>query len=164
MILEFDAQCRASSQDLFTVMGAMYGAVLFLGINNCGTVQPMVGIERTVFYRERAAGMYSAIPYALAQVMIEIPYVLVQTLVYSAITYSMINFEWTAMKFFWYSYYMFFMFISFTYYGMMMVALTPNTEIASIVASFFTLFSTSSRGSSSPNRYTLTPRLSITFF
>jgi len=28
-----------------------------------------VAIERTVFYRERAAGMYSAIPYALAQVI-----------------------------------------------------------------------------------------------
>lgn len=121
-------------------MGALYGAVLFLGINNCGTVQPMVGIERTVFYRERAAGMYSAIPYALAQVAIEIPYVMVQTLVYGLITYSMINFEWTGLKFFWYCYYMFFMFICFTYYGMMMVALTPNTEIASIVASFFYSF------------------------
>lgn len=133
-------QKTSTSQDLFTVMGALYGAVLFLGINNCGTVQPMVGIERTVFYRERAAGMYSAIPYALAQVAIEIPYVMVQTLVYGLITYSMINFEWTGLKFFWYCYYMFFMFICFTYYGMMMVALTPNTEIASIVASFFYSF------------------------
>jgi ABC-type multidrug transport system permease subunit len=128
-MIEFDFDCRATSQDLFTVMGAMYGAVLFLGINNCGTVQPMVGIERTVFYRERAAGMYSAIPYALAQVLIEVPYVIVQTLVYALITYSMINFEWTPLKFFWYSYFMFLMFISFTYYG-----------IASIVASFFYSF------------------------
>ena len=46
----------------------MYAAVLFLGINNCTIVQPIVAIERTVFYRERAAGMYSALPYALAQV------------------------------------------------------------------------------------------------
>ena len=46
----------------------MYAAVVFLGINNCTTVQPIVAIERTVFYRERAAGMYSALPYALAQV------------------------------------------------------------------------------------------------
>lgn len=46
----------------------MYAAVLFVGINNCSTVQPIVAVERTVFYRERAAGMYSALPYALAQV------------------------------------------------------------------------------------------------
>lgn len=50
------------------IIGAMYAAVLFVGINNCSTVQPIVAIERTVFYRERAAGMYSALPYALAQV------------------------------------------------------------------------------------------------
>lgn len=46
----------------------MYSTVLFLGSTNASTVQPVVDIERTVFYRERAAGMYSALPYALAQV------------------------------------------------------------------------------------------------
>jgi hypothetical protein len=49
-------------------MGSMYAAVLFLGIQNCSSVQPVVAVERTVFYRERAAGMYSALPYAFAQV------------------------------------------------------------------------------------------------
>ena len=46
----------------------MYAAVLFLGDTNTSAVQSVVAIERTVFYRERAAGMYSALPYALAQV------------------------------------------------------------------------------------------------
>ncbi|XVF24912.1 hypothetical protein REPUB_Repub13aG0168400 [Reevesia pubescens] len=58
---------RENTSDLTTIIGAMYAAVLFVGINNCSTVQPVVAIERTVFYRERAAGMYSALPYALAQ-------------------------------------------------------------------------------------------------
>lgn len=49
-------------------MGAMYAAVMFLGVNNSSSVQPIVSIERSVFYRERAAGMYSPIPYAAAQV------------------------------------------------------------------------------------------------
>ncbi|KAI9160561.1 hypothetical protein LWI28_009429 [Acer negundo] len=44
-------------QDLFNAMGSMYGAVLFLGVQNAGSVQPVVAVERTVFYRERAAGM-----------------------------------------------------------------------------------------------------------
>lgn len=59
---------RDSSSDLTTIIGAMYAAVLFVGINNCSTVQPIVATERTVFYRETAAGMYSALPYAMAQV------------------------------------------------------------------------------------------------
>lgn len=60
--------CRDSTQDLFMVMGALYSAVLFLGTNNASSVQPIISIERTVFYRERAAGMYSPLPYAFAQV------------------------------------------------------------------------------------------------
>ncbi|KAG0577501.1 hypothetical protein M758_5G154100 [Ceratodon purpureus] len=131
----------SNAANLLSVMGSIYGATLFLGINNASSVQPVVAIERTIFYRERAAGMYSAVPYAVAQVLIEIPYVFVQTIAYALITYSMINFEWTAAKFFWYFYVMFFTLLYFTYYGMMAVSLTPNHEVAAIVASgFYSVF------------------------
>ncbi|KAJ0007581.1 hypothetical protein Pint_29959 [Pistacia integerrima] len=56
---------RAKQQDLLNSMGSMYSAVLFL-IQNASSVQPVVTIKRTVFYRERAAGMYSALPCVLA--------------------------------------------------------------------------------------------------
>ncbi|KAL3688205.1 hypothetical protein R1sor_014514 [Riccia sorocarpa] len=128
---------RDEQTSLYSIMGAMYGAVLFIGVNNASTVQPIVATERTVFYRERAAGMYSTIPYAVAQVLIEIPYILLQTILYSAITYAMIGLEWTAVKFSWYMFFMFFTFMYFTYYGMMAVALTPNHQIAAVVAAFF---------------------------
>lgn len=59
---------RDSSADLNMIIGALYSAVFFVGVNNCQTVQPVVAVERTVFYREKAAGMYSALPYAIAQV------------------------------------------------------------------------------------------------
>jgi len=49
-------------------MGSIYSAVFFIGIQNSQIVQPVVDVERTVFYREKAAGMYSALPYAYAQV------------------------------------------------------------------------------------------------
>jgi hypothetical protein len=49
-------------------LGSMYAAVIFIGVMNCTSVQPVVAVERTVFYRERAAGMYSAFPYAFGQV------------------------------------------------------------------------------------------------
>ncbi|PHT80420.1 hypothetical protein T459_18472 [Capsicum annuum] len=58
----------SKSQDLFNVMESMYAVVLFLGVQNASSVQPVVDVERTVFYRERAARMYSAIPYAFGQV------------------------------------------------------------------------------------------------
>ena len=62
------ANFSSKQQDLFNAMGSMYAAVLFLGVQNASTVQPVVAVERVVFYRERAAGMYSALPYAFAQV------------------------------------------------------------------------------------------------
>ncbi|XP_058112161.1 ABC transporter G family member 39-like isoform X2 [Magnolia sinica] len=126
-----------SPQDLLNALGSMYAAVLFLGVQNASTVQPVVAIERTVFYRERAAGMYSALPYAFAQVAVEIPYIFVQSVTYGVIVYAMIQFEWTAAKFFWYLFFMFFTLLYFTCYGMMAVGLTPNENIAAIVSSAF---------------------------
>ncbi|XP_065869416.1 pleiotropic drug resistance protein 1-like [Euphorbia lathyris] len=127
----------SKQQDIFNSSGSMYAAVLFLGVQNAASVQPVVAVERTVFYRERAARMYSAMPYAYAQVLVEVPYILSQAVVYSLITYSMISFEWTVAKFFWYLFFMFFTLSYFTFYGMMMVALTPNHHIASIAAAAF---------------------------
>jgi ABC-type multidrug transport system permease subunit len=46
-----------------------------------------VSAQRTVFYREVAAGMYSAWSFALAQQLVEIPYLVVQSVVYSSIVY-----------------------------------------------------------------------------
>nr|POE55161.1 abc transporter g family member 53 [Quercus suber] len=54
-------------QNIFNAMGSMYAATMFLGVQNASSVQPIVDVERTVFYRERAAGMYSALSYAFAQ-------------------------------------------------------------------------------------------------
>lgn len=62
--------CSGKTKNLFNAMGSMYAAVMFLGVQNASSVQPVVAIERTVFYREKAAGMYSALPYAFAQVTI----------------------------------------------------------------------------------------------
>ncbi|XP_054783595.1 ABC transporter G family member 36-like [Prosopis cineraria] len=132
---------RDSSTDLTMIIGAMYASVLFIGINNCSTVQPIVAIERTVFYRERAAGMYSALPYAIAQVVTEIPYVLFQTVYYSLLVYAMVSFEWAVGKFFWFFFVCFFSFLYFTYYGMMTVSITPNHQVAAIfAAAFYGLF------------------------
>ncbi|KAL1300995.1 hypothetical protein AAHE18_18G221300 [Arachis hypogaea] len=130
---------RKRAQDVFNAMGSMYAAVLFIGVQNATSVQPVVAIERTVFYREKAAGMYSALPYAFGQVAIEIPYILLQTLVYGVIVYAMIGFEWTAMKFFWYLFFMFFTFLYFTLYGMMAVGATPDHHVAGIVSFGFYL-------------------------
>ncbi|KAI3984864.1 hypothetical protein MKX01_004632 [Papaver californicum] len=123
-------------QDLLNLLGAMYAAVMFLGATNASSVQSVVSIERTVFYRERAAGMYSSLAYAFSQVAIEVTYVAIQTLVYTLLIYSMIGFEWQLHKFIWFYYFIFMCFVYFTMCGMMMVALTSGYQMAAIVMSF----------------------------
>ncbi|RVX20246.1 Pleiotropic drug resistance protein 2 [Vitis vinifera] len=135
------------------VLGATYAATVFLGFTNASAVQSVVATERTVFYGERAAGMYSRLPYAFAQafsiydsygsslvlVAIETLYAAIQTLVY-VLLYSMIGFHWQADKFLYFYYFIFMCFTYFLMYGMMVVALTPGHQIAAIVSSFVVSF------------------------
>eukprot|EP01018_Ginkgo_biloba_P021228 Gb_34310 [translate_table: standard] len=118
-------------------MGALYSAVLFLGVNNASSIQPVVSIERTVYYREKATRMYASFPYALAQGLVEIPYIAAQTVIYGCITYFMIDFEMSTGKFFLYLAFMFLTFTYFAFYGMMAVGLTSSQQLAAVVSSAF---------------------------
>lgn len=130
----------STQQDLLNLLGAIYAAILFLGASNATAVQSVVAVERTVFYRERAAGMYSELPYAFAQVAIETIYVLFQTVIYALLLYTMIGFEWKVDKVLYFYYFIFMCFTYFSMYGMMVVALTPGHQIAAICMSFFLSF------------------------
>lgn len=71
------------------------------------------------------------------QVVIEFPYVFAQTIIYCTIFYSMASFEWTALKFIWYIFFMYFTMLYFTFYGMMTTAVTPNHNVAAIISAPF---------------------------
>ncbi|KAL0454589.1 UNVERIFIED_CONTAM: Pleiotropic drug resistance protein 3 [Sesamum latifolium] len=119
-------------QSLFTLLGSMYSSTLFCGINNASSILAYVNVERTVFYREKFSGMYAPWAYSTAQVIVEIPYLLAQTLIFIVITYPMIGYEWSAPKVFWYFYTMLCSLLYFTYLGMMLIAITPSFMIAAI--------------------------------
>lgn len=126
-----------TQQDITNVMGAMYAATLFLGVSNANSAQPVVDIERTVFYRERAAGLYSPLSYAFGQLVVEIPYIFAQTIIYGLIVFSMMGFHWNVAKLFWFLFFMFCAFLFYTYYGMTTIAATPNTSFSSIIGQAF---------------------------
>lgn len=104
--------------------------MIFLGINNCSSVLPYIASERTVMYREKSAGMYS-------QVIVEIPFVLIQTIVYVITICTMIGYYWSMYKIFSKFHVMFFTILYFSYLGMLLVSLTPNVMVASILFSAF---------------------------
>ncbi|KAK2634553.1 hypothetical protein Ddye_029345 [Dipteronia dyeriana] len=91
-LYKMSSLCQDDEQDFLIVLGAMYIFVQVMGISNSSSVIPFVATERTIVYRERFAGMYSSWAYSSAQVIIEIPYSVLQALLFSTITYSAINF------------------------------------------------------------------------
>ncbi|KAL0866501.1 hypothetical protein Bca101_045619 [Brassica carinata] len=126
-----------TQQSVFTVVGAIYGAVLFLGINNCSSALRNLETERNVMYRERFAGMYSATAYALGQVVTEIPYLFIQAAEFVIITYPMIGFYPSAYKVFWALYSMFTSLLTYNYLAMFLISITPNFMVASVLQSLF---------------------------
>lgn len=70
----------------------------------------------------------------MLQVAIEIPYVLVQAILFLAITYPTIGYQWSVDKVFWYFYTSFCTFLYFVYLGMLMVSISPNLEVASVLS------------------------------
>lgn len=47
-------------------------------------------------YREKAAGMYDALPFAVAQCIVEVPYNFIQACIFAVISYFCMGFEGTA--------------------------------------------------------------------
>ncbi|KAB2599225.1 hypothetical protein D8674_009496 [Pyrus ussuriensis x Pyrus communis] len=123
-----------NEQDLFNVLGLLYVAVIFLGTTNCSTVLPYVATERAVLYRERFAGMYSSNAYSFAQVAIEIPYIVVQAILYVIITYPTIGYHWSATTVFWYFHATFSTFLYFVYLGMLIASFSTSLQVASSFA------------------------------
>ncbi|GMI89506.1 ATP-binding cassette G38, pleiotropic drug resistance 10 [Hibiscus trionum] len=128
---------RRTKQDVFNAMGAMYTAISFMGAQSAASVRPVIIAERTVVYRERAAGMYSALPYAFAQVAIEIPYTIAQVAIYGIVVYAMMGFQWTASKFFLNTFFMFITVLLYIYYGIMVVSASPNQAAAAVLSGVF---------------------------
>ncbi|GAB4822452.1 hypothetical protein N2152v2_009498 [Parachlorella kessleri] len=121
---------------LINVAGALYMSVLFLGILDCFMVQNIILVRRAVYYREHAAGMYSVGPYIAAEFLVELPYVLFQSVIYSLLIYWMIGFVADAGKFFWFFMVMVLTLLYWTYFGINNVHVTPNEELARALGGF----------------------------
>ena len=57
------------------------------------SILPVVALERLVMYRERAAGMYRPIHFHIASGVAELPYIITQSVLYSALIYWMVYFR-----------------------------------------------------------------------
>ncbi|KAI5658381.1 hypothetical protein M9H77_27174 [Catharanthus roseus] len=124
-----------NQQSIFTIFGSLFATLIFCGVYNSSSVLPYIYTERSVFYRERFAGMYSPWAYAAAQVVIEVPYIFTQTLAFTAISYPMIGYYRSIYKVFWYFYCIFCTCTYFKYLGMLVASMTSRLPVATTILS-----------------------------
>jgi len=114
------------------LLGVIFSSITFVAVFQLTAVQPIVAYERSVYTRESAANMYSVWPQSLAQVLVELPFLVVQALIFVPILYFMVGFVPDAGKFF------FFLLVNlaslslFTLFGEWLVMVTPNQQLAQV--------------------------------
>ena len=118
------------------ISGAIYCMSSFVGLYNCRTAQPVASAERSVFYRESMRRLYRASVFSLASGIVELPWVLVQSILLSVIAYWMLGLQPVAWKFFYFVLVMFLNLTQFTYFGQLMVYIMPTMQLAEVLSSF----------------------------
>lgn len=111
-------------------IGAINAVTIFLGALYSLNVLPVASVERAVFYRERAAYLYAAGPWSLAQVTVEIPFLIVQGILYTMIVYWCTGQSANAAKFFAFCLFLILNLDIFTNLGICVTNLTPSLQIA----------------------------------
>eukprot|EP00668_Euglena_longa_P010950 GGOE01013286.1.p1 GENE.GGOE01013286.1~~GGOE01013286.1.p1 ORF type:complete len:285 (+),score=106.84 GGOE01013286.1:2-856(+) len=130
----FFQNSMGTQQAVFTMVGLQFMVLLFIGILFANTVQGLIAVERTVFYRERASHMYYPWVYDTAMGIAELPYVTFNCAVLTCIYYWMVGLNSDAAVFFsWFL--VFWLYVLFyTYLGLFLACVMPTEELATVVA------------------------------
>ncbi|KAG2789215.1 hypothetical protein JG687_00013273 [Phytophthora cactorum] len=114
-------------------VGMLFIATGFNGIVSFFGVLPVAVGDRTSFYRERAGQTYSAFWYFIAGSIVEIPYVLASTLLFSVIFYPMVGFTGGIVSWmlFWLNTAL--LVLLQVYMGQMLAYALPTAELAMVV-------------------------------
>ncbi|PSC75525.1 pleiotropic drug resistance 5-like isoform A [Micractinium conductrix] len=133
-----------SATDAMGVMSLLFVALSNLGAINMQSVLVVANSERTVLYREQAAGMYSPLMYVSAAALVELPWVALQVCLFLPITYFMAGFRPEAGAFFFMLMVFYLAMLIYTFFGQMCLYLSPNIMAAqamsATLAGFFDVF------------------------
>ncbi|KAH9110614.1 hypothetical protein LEN26_013698 [Aphanomyces euteiches] len=150
--IEYTAQVHSQLSLVFIAPLFMGVIAVITGSNDLETILtsvcdiglPVVDAERMVFFRERSSGMYATFPYSLVYALVEIPYVIVNSVVFCTIFYFMLGLDPSPQASGWfYLYYILYNLFA-TYLGQLLVVVLPDLRTAIVatagVNSIFSLF------------------------
>ena len=93
-------------------------------------------MERAAYYRETASSMYRPLPYALAFVLSEVPYIVVFSFLYVSLLYTLVNMYLGVAKYFWYVAIYGAFVTTFCFFGQLLVVVMPDLATASAEIKF----------------------------
>ena len=93
------AEHVTSLKELNNALGLLYLVAVVLSMDIAFEAQPFLSAERLVYFREKAAGAALAGPQMLSAAVVELPYLLAQTMVFAVPVYLAVGYERSAAKF-----------------------------------------------------------------
>jgi len=123
--------------DMNSRITSIYITALFLGVNAMNTVLPVFEMERNMFYRHTASLMYDHRAITLAFTLVELPFIILSSLVFCLLWYFTVGFAVEAGKFFLYWLFMTFSLGVFTFFGQGFMAIFRDSQTAQGFGSLF---------------------------
>mmetsp|Transcript_27588 Transcript_27588/g.66312 ORF Transcript_27588/g.66312 Transcript_27588/m.66312 type:complete len:915 (-) Transcript_27588:593-3337(-) len=123
-------QTPRNESDMNSRVTTIYMSFLIIAVNGMNTVLAFIEAERNMYYRHKAALMYDTSAISFAFTAAELPFLIGTCFTYTTIFYFMLGFAADAGKFFFYYLFMWLCMSCFTYFGQMLVAISPDAQIA----------------------------------
>ncbi|KAF0712938.1 Aste57867_4588 [Aphanomyces stellatus] len=138
--------------------GMIFVTALFLSLMSFNSVLPVTIEDREAFYRERASECYSPFWYFVGSTVAEIPYVVVNACVFTAIFYPFVGFHGSCGDAAYYAFNLALLVLLNVYMGQMTAYAAPTVEIATLLgilinSIFFLFMGFNPPGSTVPSGY-----------
>jgi ABC-type multidrug transport system ATPase subunit len=119
-----------NESDMNSRVTSIYITFLFLAVNAFNTVLAIYETERNMFYRHKAALMYSERAIILGFTLAELPFILMASLTFCICFYFLVGFSLLAYKFFLYFLFFTLNLALWTFTGQMMMSLVKDAQTA----------------------------------
>jgi ABC-type multidrug transport system ATPase subunit/ABC-type multidrug transport system permease subunit len=131
----FWQQEYSTAAEIQSRISAISFIIMLAGALNLFQIMPFTIEKRALFYREIGSGMYSRMASNLTDIVVEIPYLIGETIIGVNIVYWCIGFQATADAFFFYTAVFFLYIFLMTSLGIFFAVLMPDALSAQLLAS-----------------------------
>jgi ABC-type multidrug transport system ATPase subunit len=116
--------------DMNSRVTSIYITALFLAVNALNTVLPVFEMERNMFYRHKNSLMYDQGAVNLAFFLVEVPFIMIASMIFCILWYFTVGFSLGAGKFWLYYLFMTLLLATFTFFGQAFMSLFRDSQTA----------------------------------